>query len=423
MSKKNFSWSFIFYFTVLVFYSIFSYALVHPSLVLANWPLYWQFQTWIWANIFNQKFLLAFIYVILIISLWLGFYFTYRWLVKANLNLKSFFLILVLFCCPLVISYNALSADLFNYIFNAKLIINYQVNPHVVQPWTVDDQWLRFIQNANGLVPYGYGWTFLSFIPYGIYWPNLFSLEQVKFVPTLLNFKIFMALGFLFTFWVVVRLYKKIYQKEINTAQLALFFFNPLVLIELVGNSHNDVWMILPVFGAFLILFSQKKLTISLSAFSLILFLISTQIKFATILLLPIWFYLVIAKLPQYSFIVTLINKINYFKLSWLDCSVILMFLPLLTNRSVQFYPWYLIWSLIFIPFLKNNFLSSLLLGFSLSSLFRYTPWLFTNEYSDWIIGMQKFISLGMGTALGLIIFIFSLFLKSDIIKKFSKFK
>jgi hypothetical protein len=35
------------------------------------------------------------------------------------------------------------------------------------------------------------------------------------------------------------------------------------------------------------------------------------------------------------------------------------LFLPLLTERSRYFLPWYLIWSLVFIPLLKSNFLKT----------------------------------------------------------------
>jgi hypothetical protein len=66
----------------------------------------------------------------------------------------------------------------------------------------------------------------------------------------------------------------------------------------------------------------------------------------------------------------------------WGEAAAILMFLPLFTELSRRFHPWYLIWPLTFLPFVKNKFIKTLLICFSITSLLRYVPFLYTGIYS-----------------------------------------
>jgi hypothetical protein len=69
------------------------------------------------------------------------------------------------------------------------------------------------------------------------------------------------------------------------------------------------------------------------------------------------------------------------------------MMLPLLTARSQQFHPWYLSWVLVWIPLHKKTMWSWWVLILSLSSLFRYIPWLLNDGFSDAILLQQKGIT------------------------------
>jgi len=94
------------------------------------------------------------------------------------------------------------------------------------------------------------------------------------------------------------------------------------------------------------------------------------------------------------------------------------LFLLLFSARSRQFLPWYLSWSLIWLPLLlpqaqkitlglvrvdrgdKLSWLAKVtfywtlwLVSFSLSSLLRYLPWLFYDNYTAQIILEQKAIT------------------------------
>jgi len=94
------------------------------------------------------------------------------------------------------------------------------------------------------------------------------------------------------------------------------------------------------------------------------------------------------------------------------------LFILLLIPRSQQFHPWYLTWALVFIPWfpvLGNklrgwerlpiiasavshfqeivNWWAQTLVIFSITSLFRYLPWLQTGGFSDQIVSQQKMIT------------------------------
>jgi hypothetical protein len=112
------------------------------------------------------------------------------------------------------------------------------------------------------------------------------------------------------------------------------------------------------------------------------LMLLSVAIKYATLVLIPFIFYIVckdkITKLR--------LGKLNKYQLKFdkyfFDLMSLAMFIPLFTERSQQFLPWYLSWSFIFAPFVKNKLWRNLLIVFSFSSLLRYAPWFY---YIPWM--------------------------------------
>ena len=115
---------------------------------------------------------------------------------------------------------------------------------------------------------------------------------------------------------------------------------------------------------------------------------ISASIKFATIVLAPIVILLITArlikKLPAYFERVTA---------WWPEISAILLFFPLFTDRSQQFHPWYLIWSLSFVPFVRSVWIRYMLVAFSFASLFRYLPYLYLGNYTADELTQEKMIT------------------------------
>jgi hypothetical protein len=270
----------------------------------------------------------------------------------------------------LIFSNNALSHDIYNYMFNAKAVMVYSKDPHVKSALEIapGDEWLRFMHNVHTEAPYGRTWTYMTLVPS--------FLGMGKFLPTFVAFKLFMVLGFAILIWL---------QKQMHAKNILLFVLNPLVLIETLMNGHNDVWMMALALGSLLLVLRVKKLLSWPTLVSALLLLLSTQIKEATLVLIPLWIALVIPENYPSLRLRSGQAMLRMTKTYWPEIAALLLFLPLFTERSQQFHPWYLIWALTFIPFMRVRYLQVLLVTFSLTSFLRYVPFLLVGEYTDTI--------------------------------------
>ena len=387
----------------LLAFSIWSFGLTDPNLVLTSFEPYLKFQYKIWHFAADYRQVYTYIYMGIISWLFMSYFWLVKWLRqnKLSLNVKNAVLCFFVLISPLLFSYNALSHDVFNYLFNAKMVVLYQANPHikVALDFTSDD-WTRFMHNTHTPAPYGYGWTFFSLIP--------FSLGFGKFTFTWLLFRLTSVVSLILTF-IALRVFAKVTKIKIELADLALFFLNPLVLIEIISNQHNDLWMMAPIIFSIAILARKPTRnlfrTLSLSG---LLFLTSISIKYATLALTPLWLLVAaIYRLEEQLFQnlrrrfhlpEKIINVgISFFSNKFFGlvptAAAILMLLPLFTERSQQFLPWYLVWSLVWLPFIKSPIIKSTLIVFSLSSLLRYLPWIWEGGYGLEALGQQKMIT------------------------------
>lgn len=404
-------------FFMLVGYAIWSYGLTDPNLLLIDWLPYWRFQQWAWQTLIHNRPLLTNLYILLVGVLFL-IYFGITWLLRqldlAITSIKHLFLAFCFYCLvisPLMVSYNALSHDVFNYIFNARMVVKYQANPHQEVALTFNyDPWTRFMHNTHTPAPYWYGWTAVSILPY--------LLGFGKFIVVWFNFRLFSLLS-IFIYGTIIWFWQKQHKQIPKLWQFAIFFLNPLVLIEIISNAHNDMWMIAPALLAFVLVLKQPRSAFQkIISLGCLLFSIST--KYATLILLPIWFILLkfqAVKLGVFSFFSPIIKSSLYKLVPWLISG--LLFLPLFSDRSRWFLPWYLIWSMSLLPLLAEDVWSrdlhritmptidsikskSLLAGkywifwlqaLSLSSLMRYVPWLWQGEYSQQITSEERLIT------------------------------
>jgi hypothetical protein len=379
------------YLCLLIIYSIFSFSLTAPNLILINTSWFESFQFWMWQTFFNNRVLLAQTYTVLItlILICYALIITSLKKEKAAISFKQQVILILFLSAPLLISNNALSFDVFNYIFNSRMVWLYQANPHIRTAIEFPhDTWIRFMHNVHTPAPYGYGWTGLSLLPY--------IMGFRKFIITWLNFRLLSLISLILTSITVSKTYQLLFKSNITLFHWSLVFINPLILIEIISNSHNDLWMIFPaVAGMALLLWAKKfnnKKKFLYSCAGILAFIFSISIKFATLALLPIYFLLMLdlMQLFKKSILSQFIEKL----LAHLPLlASLLMFLPLFTARSQQFHPWYLTWSLIWLPLIKNKYWRQALIAFSLTSLLRYVPWLITNEYSSQVLTQQKIIT------------------------------
>lgn len=380
-------------------FAIYSYSQTDPNLVISNNNVYWNFQQQMWQLGYHQRELSARIYVLLVGGMFVSYFFGVRILRNLEVSkVKIFVLSLVL---VLLVSYPALSHDLFNYMFNARMVMKYQMNPHVHTAVEISsDVWVRFMNNIDTPAPYGYGWTALSLIPY--------SLGLNKFNPTFYAFKFFMIGGFALLFWTQTQVARELKDKAFRWKKW-LFFLNPLVVVETISTVHNDVWMMALYFLSLLFILKMQKakeiaLRFKFLVASLVFFIVSVSIKFVTILLLPV---VVIQSAPS-----LLPKKMTEFvREYWADLSSILLLIPLFTVRSQQFHPWYLFWSLSFLPFMRSSKLRLLLIAFSVSSLLRYVPYLSIGGYTAESLSNERMITWVGGLVVFVLFYLMSLLL------------
>lgn len=403
MRSKKITWLLAFFCLFLGLYSIFSYSFTDPNLVLVTLPWYWSFQSWMWQNVFANKVILVSVYGSLIIVLFVLYLWIIRLLKKHTEQRveRTQILIYGLVIACLLFSYNALSHDVFNYIFNAKLAVVYQEDPHVATALQYSgDDWTRFMHNTHTQAPYGYGWTLLSFVP--------FSLGNQVFSVTWMLFRLFQVLAIFGLYKSLQALSKPVLKRELYLSELAVVFLNPLFLIEIVSSMHNDLWMIFPAVAAVAVALQHSRNFVSALLLSGLLLALSISIKFATIVLIPVVVLLLVQRtvlqtmlervVPRLPFsrkltewVVSLLERWIY---PWvpLVCSVAL-FLPLFLSRSQYFHPWYLVWSLSWLPLIKQAWWRQIILAFSFSSLLRYLPWIWVGGFEAGTVGWQRLIT------------------------------
>lgn len=379
-----------FYSFLLLIFAVFSYSLTAPNLVLSTWKPYWQFQTWMWTTFFNNRQVLTLAFVVLGLAIWL----IYFWILPQLKKVQPKAWLLALAVAPLLLANNALSHDVFNYIFNARMVIQYQANPHrQVALNFAQDPWVRFMHNTHTPAPYFYGWTLLSLLPYGL----SLIISGAKFLPTWFLFR-----GFSFISWLslmaTLAWFIKRKQQRFDWWYYALCL-SPLLLIEVIANAHNDLWMMMPAMWSIFLLITTNTARSNRirprlkKALSLILLLVSASIKLASVALIPLW--LILAwdfnwlKWSWAQKLMTWVRK------NWAFSGSVLLFLPLLTPRSKLFLPWYLSWSLVWLPLIKKrwHWWKSGLLVLSISSFWRYLPFLWHGNYEEAVAQSQQLIT------------------------------
>lgn len=256
-----------------------------------------------------------------------------------------------------LLSFPALSYDIFNYIATAKLTFFYGENPYVVMPVEIPNEpMLGYTRAANKLALYGPVWIILSSFPY--------IVGGWHHIGVIYSFKMFALVFYLLCTYMIYRKTKR--------WESALFFAaNPLVLLEVLVNGHNDIVMMVLAAGG-LILWSKPSVYQKVAG--LVLFAASVFVKGATIALVPLFF------LPT-----SLSGGLGW---SWekkMKAAYILMFLVFLVSPlREEMYPWYAVWWLVFaalIPITKQSFIHGFSFWLSLGLMLRYLPWIVTREY------------------------------------------
>lgn len=277
----------------------------------------------------------------------------------SRLNLKRMLVLSGVTTFIFSLSYPFLSNDLFAYLFYARISIIYHVSPYLVSAkefWNVD-LWVSLLHNVDSKAVYGPGHLIYSIILMILASPNKLLLNFL--VMKLMNGVLFYLAG-----WSIFRLYQS---KQV----FGLWFFNPLLIIELLINSHNDLLMVsLTVLAIY---FWKKRDDVK----AWVLFWLSVMMKYFSLLALP-------------AFYLDEKGRSRYFKLL---CIMIPLFL-LYKNGQV----WYFSWVYMFLPFInlkKMSWLIIYLAGFLM--LTNYFSFIKTNDWgSNLLFPYSKLMLTGL---------------------------
>ncbi|MCL4415464.1 MAG: hypothetical protein M1365_01990 [Actinobacteria bacterium] len=313
------------------------------------------------------------IYLIILILLYL-FYAIFLFLASKNkIKKKSVWIIILATTGILTFSYNAFSYDLFNYIFDAKIVTFYQQNPYIHKALDYPgDPMLSFMQWTHRTFPYGPIWLTLT-VP-------LSYLGFQFFLPTFFLFKILISASFIGVIYYIGKILKKISPDD-EVFGIVFFGLNPLVIIENLVSSHNDIVMIFFVILSLYLFLNKKYFR------SIILFLISVGVKFATVILIPV-----------YILICTHMRKRK--EISWLIIfliTIVLMTIGVIfASIRTNFQPWYLLYVLPFAAFIGKKYyilIPTFIITFF--ALLRYTPFLYTGNWNKPIPTIMFWLTMG----------------------------
>jgi len=347
---------------------IYSFTLQDFNLTLYNYPIWNQVRHQLQNLGYFNRPLAAVIFVILIsLIIWL-----YWRIIKSNLKIpvgKTLIKPFLLFCLFGLVAYPLFSHDIFNYIFNAKMVIIYKVNPHIQTAIQFSsDLWTRFMHNVHTPAPYAYGWTVLSLIP-GI--ATLFNNFTIAFF----SMKLFIYGFLLLQLYILRKIILKLFPQQ--SWRWWLFALNPLVLTETLIMGHNDVVMMSLVLISFWFLLKSKKIFDQPWSLAICFLLISASIKYATIVLLPLYLFKQLTKKLDFSSIASILL-------------LLIMFV-----RPDQLHSWYLIWAFSFAVLSRSRLVISIFTALTLGALLRYTPYIYYGHWDSPVYPLRNLIWLG----------------------------
>ena len=383
------------YFIVIVGLFLYSYTQVDLSLTLSRVSMYQTIEKGFqYIGYFNRP-LSTYLFCTILGLLFVGYGWFLKLAKKKKISPSLFWKILIPVTIILAFAYNAFSYDFFNYIFYTKIILHYHQNPYLVTALDFPKEpMLSFMHWTHNTYPYGPFWLVLT-VPLGFLGNNIF-------IVTFYLFKIFTAGCFLGTVYFISKILKKV-APEYQLIGTMLYALNPLVLIESLVSAHNDVaMMFLAIAGVYFLL--EKKWL-----WGIVLALLSPLTKQATE-----FFVLPVALLLTNLFFKKEVITQRIFLLA---CAVIMVLSYIAVATQIEIQPWYTIWFMPFIIFLKPpRWILWGIAGFSLGVLLRYVPFLWQGDWN----GEAALIKLYV-TVVTPFVFIFLGFIYSTLSKKYAK--
>ncbi|MDP2649421.1 MAG: hypothetical protein Q8P10_01115 [bacterium] len=345
---------------------LYSFTQVDLSLTLSQISIWQTLQNFFQQIGWFNRPLSAILFVSVVLLLFVLYGFTLKVVRKGTLGRSDLWKIIIVVSVILFFAYNAFSYDLFNYIFDAKILVHYNQNPYEHKALDYpNDPMLSFMRWTHRTYPYGPVWLFIT-VP-------IYFIGFGYFLLTFYLFKLLMALSFIGSVFFI----EKIARKTIANPNLAVaaFALNPLVLVESLVSAHNDIVMIFLALVAVYTFIEGRYIK------SFLFLLASILLKYATVLIIPGLFIKKILN-SNNSFFYTLI----------VSMSVAVLFATYRTN----FQPWYLLFVLPFTAFVyEKYFISIPVFIISFFALLQYLPFIYLGNWNPPVPSILNWMMVG----------------------------
>ena len=247
----------VLYLITLLVLGIYSYSQIDLNLTLLQTPWFLNFQNqMIQLGYFNRQ-LSTTIFLVITFFFFLSYIFFLLW--AERLTIKNMAVLVGSVAILGLVSYPAFSHDIFNYIFDARILVYHHANPYTSTALMFpQDSWTRFMNWTHRTYPYG-----PVFLPISVL---VYILGLNKFILTLFWFKALMVAAYVGSSYLIYKMAGK--------KGLVLFALNPLIIYEGIVAGHMDVVML---FLALAAVYYKSR----------ILWLLSAGVKYVTILLWP----------------------------------------------------------------------------------------------------------------------------------------
>lgn len=361
----------------------YSYTQVDLNLTLSQWSVWQVIQTSFQHIGWFQRPLSTFYFLGLVFILFVLYFLSLRWIKKNAITNKQFWWVLLVISAILLFSYNAFSYDLFNYMFDARIITLHHLDPYGYKALDFPhDPWINFMRWTHRTYPYGAAWL-------GLTVPLSFAGMQF-FLPTLFLFKSLMAASFIGSVYFIGKILGKLSPRD-KLFGMAFFALNPLVIIESLVSAHNDiVMMFFALLGIYMLV--TKKYVLALVGF-----LLSAYIKFINdplpdILhqIIPVGIVLTVAgfwKLGKKR------KEINW-DLIFVGGVLVMTIAVILASQRTELQPWYALWIFPFVALLpKKKWLALPSFAISLGLLLHYVPFLYTGNWNPPIPSIKMWLT------------------------------
>jgi hypothetical protein len=359
---------------------LYSFTQIDLDLTFSRFSIWQSIQkSFQYIGYFNRP-LSTWFFVLIVISLTIMYLNFLRLALQKKLHMRTVWVFLLIAVPLLTLTYNAFSYDLFNYIFDAKILTHYHLNPYMHKALDFPgDPMLNFMRWTHRNYPYGPIWL-------GVTVPLSFIGQNV-FVITYALFKLMIVGSFVLTTYMLSRIVR-ITKPEREVASIVFFALNPLVLIESLVSAHNDIVMICFMAVALYLLIKKSYI------WSVIFYALSVGTKFATVFIAPVM-------TGMYYF------SIRKLRIPWdilFIVSTVLMGVAVIAAsiNSGNFQAWYILNMLVFATLVVNQYYVRIAgIVLSIGALLTYAPFLRNGDYG---VATQHWTTMILASTVGLAI-------------------